>query len=183
MIQFNIFSHCFPQALLPDTQFYGAGTGLIQRSDFYHTISCCNTFYPFLVGPHFESFSSTEDIGWMGWGRCDISLLTTFSIKHCKMLQFPVLWLPSFCLLASPHHLGALVILLDTSVLFNLFSTYNIGDTFSLQELLWYMLATVHSVKHSIEQMKNSAWASDPARALFHSYWGWQQVEECPGLL
>lgn len=119
----------------------------------------------------------------MGWGRGDFSLLTTFNIKHCKMLQFPVLWLLPFCLLASPHHLRALVILLDTSVLFNLFSTYNIGDAFSLQELLWYMLATVHSAKHSIEQMKNSAWTGDPARTLFHSYWGRQQVEECPALL
>lgn len=161
MIQCNIFSHRFPQALLPATRFYGAMSGLIQWSDFYHTISCCNTFSPCLVGPHFESFPSTEDIGWMGWGRGDFSLLTIFNIKHCKMLQFPVVWLPLFCLLASPHHLGALVILLDTSMLFNLFCTYNIGDTFSLQELLWYMLATVQSVKHSIEQMKNSIWATE----------------------
>ena len=109
------FKHFFP-----DTQFYGAVSDLIQRSDFYHTISCCNTLFSFLVGPHFESFPSPEDIGWMGWGRGDFSLLTTFNIKHCKTLQFPVVWLPLFCLLASPHHLGALVILLDTSMLFNL---------------------------------------------------------------
>lgn len=37
--------------------------------------------------------------------------------------------------------------------------------------------------KHSIEQIKNNTWASDPAQALSHSYWGWQKVEECPALL
>ena len=136
MIQCNITSHRSPQTLFPDAQFYGAMSGLIQRSDFYHRISYCNALFPFLVGLHFESFPSPKDIGWMDWGRGDFSLLTTFNIKCRKMLQFPVVWLPLFCLLASPHHLGALVTLLDMSVLFNLFSAYNIGDTFSLRELL-----------------------------------------------
>lgn len=129
MIQCNVISHCFLQALFPrhpvlrcsvwfnTTKWFLSHNFLLQYS---FLLSCCNTLFSFLVGPHFESFPSPEDIGWMGWGRGDFSLLTTFNIKHCKTLQFPVVWLPLFCLLASPHHLGALVVLLDTSMLFNL---------------------------------------------------------------
>lgn len=94
MIQFNIFRHSFPQALSPDTLFYGAGIGLIPRSDFCHTISRRNIFFLSYWSSSWIFFFHRR----MGWGRGDFSLLTTFNIKHCKMLRFPVVWIPSFCL-------------------------------------------------------------------------------------
>lgn len=62
-------------------------------------------------------------------------------------------------------------------------SSCNTGDTFSLWERLWYMVTAVHSVKRSLEQMKNSTRDNDPPRGLFRGYWRWQQVEEGPELL
>lgn len=161
-------------------------SGLIQRSDFYHTIAYCSTLFPFLVGPHFESFPSPEDIAWMDWERGDFSLLTTFNIKHCEKLQFHrgkwcgfpyfayrcplitwVLWSHCWtcpCYLTFLAHITLVTLSASGNSYDKCLPRYTLGN--------W-----------AIEQMKNSVWATGPARTLFHSYWGWQQVEECPALL
>lgn len=103
-------------------------------------------YFFFFICLHLESFSFTEDSGWMGGGRSNFSSFTIFNIKHCKMLWFPLVWLLSLCLLASlipwvvwlyRRTCLCCLNLLAHSTLVTLLASENPYDTCSPQFTLW----------------------------------------------